>query len=249
MTVRYDYPDSNYDCFYGVNVWSCKHILIWLDLCINIDVCETLMPPFPNMTFDLDLWPTDLKINREHLLIKDYLPTKFETSGAKPSWVISCTRLRATDIPTDRHTDRPTGATQYAPPFSKGGGGGINMCASLVWRHNTSAAAADVECFNIILIVQINVTQQRHQKILSTTLTNPPTRQEDTLISKYLQQLRLSIIIAWQAISTLQQCDLDIWPLKLEINIQDRSSAGQHDDVQNHAFIPYNIRNTFAHRH
>ena len=79
------------------------------------------MPPFPNMTFDLDLWPTDLKINRDHLLIKDYLPTKFEASGAKPSWVISCTRLRATGIPTDIPTDRPTGATQYAPPFSKGG--------------------------------------------------------------------------------------------------------------------------------
>ena len=39
-----------------------------------------------------DLWPTDLNINRDHLLIKDYLPTKFEASGAKPSWVISCTR-------------------------------------------------------------------------------------------------------------------------------------------------------------
>ena len=44
------------------------------------------------MTFDLDLWPTDLNINRDHLLIKDYLPTKFEASGAKRSWVISCTR-------------------------------------------------------------------------------------------------------------------------------------------------------------
>ena len=63
-----------------------------------------------------DLWPTDLKINRDHLLIKDYLPTKFEASGSKRSWVISCTRLRETDIPTDR----PTCATQYAPPFSKG---------------------------------------------------------------------------------------------------------------------------------
>ena len=42
---------------------------------LNIDVCETLMPPFPNMTFDLDLWPTDLKINRDHLLIKEYLTT------------------------------------------------------------------------------------------------------------------------------------------------------------------------------
>ena len=41
------------------------------------------MPPFPNMTFDLDLWPTDLKINRDHLLINDYLPTKFEVSGGK----------------------------------------------------------------------------------------------------------------------------------------------------------------------
>ena len=44
------------------------------------------------MTFDLDLWPTDLNINRGHLLIKDYLPTKFEGYGAKHSWVISCTR-------------------------------------------------------------------------------------------------------------------------------------------------------------
>ena len=37
------------------------------------------------MTLDLDLWPTDLKINRDHLLTKDYLPTKFEASGAKRS--------------------------------------------------------------------------------------------------------------------------------------------------------------------
>ena len=44
------------------------------------------------MTFDLDLWPTDLNINRDHLLIKDYLPTKFEASEAKHSWVFSCTR-------------------------------------------------------------------------------------------------------------------------------------------------------------
>ena len=44
------------------------------------------------MTFDLDLWRTDLNINRVHKLIKDYLPTKFEACGAKRSWVISCTR-------------------------------------------------------------------------------------------------------------------------------------------------------------
>ena len=52
---------------------------------------------------DLDLWPNDLNINRDHLLTEDYLPTKFEASGAKRSWIISCTRLRQTDIPTDGH--------------------------------------------------------------------------------------------------------------------------------------------------
>ena len=41
------------------------------------------------MTFNLDLLPTDLNINTGHLLIKDYLPTKFEACGAKRSGVIS----------------------------------------------------------------------------------------------------------------------------------------------------------------
>ena len=108
-----------------------------------------------DMTLDLDLWHTDLNINRDHILTKDYLPTNFEASGAKRSWVIrctsfgrltwpltltfgiltwisigviyssrtiylsslkllgqkrswvfSCTRLRDTDIPTDRHVQR-----------------------------------------------------------------------------------------------------------------------------------------------
>ena len=45
-----------------------------------------------NMTFDLDLWSTDLNIYWDYLLIKEYLPAKFEASGKKPSWVISCTR-------------------------------------------------------------------------------------------------------------------------------------------------------------
>ena len=46
-----------------------------------------------DMTFDLDLWPTDLTIDRDHLLIKDYLHTKFEASGAKCCRVIRCTRF------------------------------------------------------------------------------------------------------------------------------------------------------------
>ena len=70
------------------------------------------------MTLDLDLWPTDLNINRGHLLIQDYLPTKFEASGAKGSWVISCTRLRDTDIQTDRPTDM---CKAICPSFFKGG--------------------------------------------------------------------------------------------------------------------------------
>ena len=43
------------------------------------------------MTFDLDLLPTDLNINKDSLLIKDYLPTKFVASTAKRSRVNSCT--------------------------------------------------------------------------------------------------------------------------------------------------------------
>ena len=66
---------------------------------------------------DLWPWPTDLNINRGHLLIKDYLPTKFEACGAKPSWVISCTRLRDTDITTDIQTDM---CKAICPSFFKG---------------------------------------------------------------------------------------------------------------------------------
>ncbi len=33
-----------------------------------------------------DLWPTDLNINKDHLIIKDYLSTKFEASGGKVSF-------------------------------------------------------------------------------------------------------------------------------------------------------------------
>ena len=57
------------------------------------------MPPFPNIWrkgcgFNLDLSHTDLNINRDHLLMEDYLPTKFDASWEKSSWVISCTRCR-----------------------------------------------------------------------------------------------------------------------------------------------------------
>ena len=102
-----------------------------------------------------DLWPTNLTINRDHLLIKDYLPTKFEASGAKRSWVISCTRLRATDIPTDwptyRPTYRPTCAKQYAPPFSKGG---INICLFPVTQP-TLRFSASPKAFYSVFVVRV----------------------------------------------------------------------------------------------
>ena len=43
-----------------------------------------------------DIWPSDLNISRDHLpvLIKYYLPTKFEPSRTKSSWIIYCTRWR-----------------------------------------------------------------------------------------------------------------------------------------------------------
>ena len=70
-----------------------------------------------------------MNMNRDHdhLLKKDYLPTKFEVSGAMCSRVISCTRLRETDIPTDGQTDgrtdRPTDrhVQRNMPSFFKWG--------------------------------------------------------------------------------------------------------------------------------
>ena len=62
--------------------------------------------PLPQLIENrLDLRPTNLNIDRGHLLIKDYLPTKFEASGAKRSWVISCTRWRRLGMTFDLDFD------------------------------------------------------------------------------------------------------------------------------------------------
>ena len=93
---------------------TCLNQRMWTGLKL-IHVTLLHMIIIINLTFDLDLWRTDLNINRDHLLIKDYLPNKFEASGPKRSWVISCTRLRDTNIPTDM-----CNATQYASFFEGG---------------------------------------------------------------------------------------------------------------------------------
>ena len=77
-----------------------KHVCLWNTIA-NISRI--------GLTFDLMLSPTDKNIDKDHILIKDYLPTKFEAFGAKSSWVISCTRcgrptwpLRPTDLNINR---------------------------------------------------------------------------------------------------------------------------------------------------
>ena len=57
------------------------------------------LPQLNENRLDLDISPTDLDIDRGHLLTKDYLPTKFEDSGAKRSRVISCTRCGRLTLP------------------------------------------------------------------------------------------------------------------------------------------------------
>ena len=69
--------------------------------------------PFPNisrkawlltLTFHLLTWI----LIGGHLHIKDYLPTKFEASWAKRSWVISCTRCRRSTLTLTSTFDLPT---------------------------------------------------------------------------------------------------------------------------------------------
>ena len=90
--LRYYNPCLSRFTIHGL--WVCTELQV---LSKNIAVCKTLMPPSPTykeQAWPLTLtWPTDLKINRGHVLIKDYLPTKFEASGGNRSWVIRCTRF------------------------------------------------------------------------------------------------------------------------------------------------------------
>ena len=81
----YQWGSSTHQGLYTYQVWS-----FWGKVLLSYPLHKIWKT---DMTFDLDLWPTDLTINRDHLLVKDYLPTKFEASGAKRSWVIRCTRF------------------------------------------------------------------------------------------------------------------------------------------------------------
>ena len=82
-----------------------------------------------DMTFDL--WSTELNINRDHL-IKVYLPLKFEVYGAKHSWIINCTKLQETDIPTNF---KPTCANQYANNPTTLDGLNLHFCLYAGWNY------------------------------------------------------------------------------------------------------------------
>ena len=94
------------------NIWETNMIFdlgLWhTDLNIRDHLLNTdylsdhpSLKPFGQCVFELsitqgvgnqhDLWPTDLNIDEDLLLIKYYLRTKFEASLAKHSWVICCT--------------------------------------------------------------------------------------------------------------------------------------------------------------
>ena len=76
--------------------------------------------------FDLDLWTCDLKINRDHLLIKGNPCTKFGIDQVKGSKDIEQTTLglqtdRPTYRPTNRPTYRPTDSCKTICPLFQGG--------------------------------------------------------------------------------------------------------------------------------
>ena len=80
----------------------------------NKKCLTTHMPP------DLDLWPTDPKINRGHLLVIINQHIKYEDSVMKG---IQNNQRKPSGLPTDQQTD--ISKTIY-PLFFEGGGGIIN---------------------------------------------------------------------------------------------------------------------------
>ena len=87
-------------------------------------------------------WPTDLNINRDHILIKDYLPPKFDAFRAKYSWVISCTKcgdqhyLWPTDLSINR--DHLLIKEFLASKFEASGAKRYWVITCIVWETKTT---------------------------------------------------------------------------------------------------------------
>ena len=87
-----------------------------------------------NMTFDLDLWPIDLQINRYPLLIKDSLPTYQIWSLWDRAFLSYPFQKVKGDQYTNILTDPPTCRKQYSPPSLKGVGD-KNIIAHLIHKQ------------------------------------------------------------------------------------------------------------------
>ena len=111
------------------------------------------------LTLTFDLWPTDLNINRGHLLIKDYLPTKFEASGAKHCWVISCTRWSRLARPLTLTFGLLTWISIgviYSEMLSKVDSETLSK-VSVKSRHQKFQSKVDTECFSQKLTAKVSV--------------------------------------------------------------------------------------------
>ena len=80
---------------------------------------EHLCPPSPTYWNRLDVWPTDLIINREYLLIKDYL-----SLIAWSFWGKAFLSYQLHKVKGYQHTDM---CKTISPSFFWGGGWGIKM--------------------------------------------------------------------------------------------------------------------------
>jgi len=110
------WPPKSIGVFYSI-----RAITLWSLKALGLRVLELLSGNgFHSLGHcDLDLWPTDPKINRGLLINKGYNPMKFEGSGSKITRVIERKRS-VTDGQTDRQpdgwTDRRTKQKQYVSP-------------------------------------------------------------------------------------------------------------------------------------
>ena len=105
--------------------------------------------------FNLDLWPCDPKINRNHLLIKGNPWTKFGIDQVNGSKDIERTTL------VYRPADRPTVAKQYAPFFK----GGIKI-HWILWTPLASAGSKVVPSITVTITLHIWFFCKLYQQML-----------------------------------------------------------------------------------
>ena len=150
-------------------------------------------PPSPTYENRLDLWPTDLNIDRDHLLIKDYLPTKFEASGAKHYWSVS-------QGVGDGHDFWPL---PYWPEYQYGSSIGPGLSTYQVWRFWVKAFFSNL----LHKVWRTNMTFR-----LLTWISIGIIYSLKTIYLSSLKLLRQSILDLFVARGVGDQHDLWLWP-------------------------------------